>query len=99
MFLRLGIALTAYTLGLASISLASQPGTVLHLAEQLSTSSPVLFTAVKFALAFPISYHLCMGMRHLLWDSGKFLTIKEVYATGYAALAATVVLTSALMLL
>ena len=41
----------------------------------------------KFALAFPLTYHFWNGIRHLFWDSGRFLTIKEVYITGYAVLA------------
>ncbi|KAL1492000.1 hypothetical protein ABEB36_012510 [Hypothenemus hampei] len=42
---------------------------------------------VKFLLAFPLTYHFWNGIRHLLWDLGKFLTIREVYATGWTMLA------------
>lgn len=47
---------------------------------------PPIIMALKFALAFPLSYHFFNGIRHLLWDTGKFLSIKEVYATGWAML-------------
>lgn len=41
---------------------------------------------MKFILAFPFAYHTCNGVRHFCWDYGKFLTMKEVYTTGYAML-------------
>ena len=38
-------------------------------------------------------YHLCNGVRHLLWDVGYGLDLRSVYAGGWAVLAATAVLT------
>lgn len=40
-------------------------------------------------------YHLCNGIRHMLWDTGKMLDLKSAYASGLAVLAGTVVLTAA----
>lgn len=51
----------------------------------------------KAIIAFPFAYHTCNGIRHLCWDMGKFLTIKEVYLTGYAMLGASALLTGALL--
>nr|CAD7577116.1 unnamed protein product [Timema californicum] len=48
--------------------------------------APASVLVLKFALAFPFSYHYCNGVRHLLWDMGRFLTLKEVYTTGYVML-------------
>jgi len=59
----------------------------LHCAH--STIGTILLMGWSWAFAF----HLCMGVRHLLWDMGLFLDIKDVYKTGYVALAASVVLT------
>ncbi|KAH3683770.1 hypothetical protein WICPIJ_005259 [Wickerhamomyces pijperi] len=42
---------------------------------------------IKGALAFPFFFHLGNGIRHLIWDAGKELTLKGVYRTGYAVLA------------
>lgn len=39
-------------------------------------------------------FHLCTGIRHLLWDSGHFLAIKDVYKTGYIALVVSTALTA-----
>src|ERR1700688_326292 len=38
-------------------------------------------------------YHLCSGIRHLFWDAGYGFEIRSAYRTGYAVLAATVLLT------
>ena len=38
-------------------------------------------------------YHLCNGIRHLWWDTGRGLELGSVYAGGWAVLAATAVLT------
>lgn len=62
----------------------------LFLACAHSTVGTILLMGWSWAFAF----HLCMGVRHLLWDMGLFLEIKQVYRTGYVALAASVVLTA-----
>jgi len=38
-------------------------------------------------------YHLCNGIRHLAWDAGYGFEIRDAYRSGYAVLAATLVLT------
>ncbi|KAK1230425.1 cytochrome b subunit of succinate dehydrogenase, Sdh3p [Marasmius sp. AFHP31] len=45
--------------------------------------------AGKALLSAPFAFHSFNGVRHLLWDSGKFLTVKGAYQTGYAVLGAT----------
>ena len=45
----------------------------------------------RSAVAF--FYHLCNGIRHLAWDAGYGFEIRAAYLSGYAVLAATVVLT------
>jgi succinate dehydrogenase (ubiquinone) cytochrome b560 subunit len=59
------------------------------LIDAISTLPEWLKGAGRFALALPFTYHTFNGVRHLSWDLGKFLTIKGVYATGYATIAAT----------
>lgn len=70
-----------------------------HFSENLAVLenmhlSPALLVIVKATLAFPFCFHFANGIRHLAWDMGKFLTIKEVYLTGYSVLAASVILTA-----
>lgn len=51
-------------------------------------------TSAKLALVYPFFFHLGNGVRHLIWDSGRELTIKGVYRTGYAVLGFTALLGS-----
>ncbi|BEJ14903.1 hypothetical protein CspHIS471_0406700 [Cutaneotrichosporon sp. HIS471] len=52
-----------------------------------------LKTSVKLAVAAPLTFHTFNGVRHLMWDVGKGLTLKGVYKSGYAVLAATAIST------
>jgi succinate dehydrogenase / fumarate reductase, cytochrome b subunit len=46
-----------------------------------------------FGWSVALFYHLCNGIRHLMWDAGYGLELKSVYASGWAVLAATAALT------
>ena len=48
-----------------------------------------------FAWSWSLLYHLCNGIRHLLWDTGRNLDIKNAYRTGYIVVVASIVLTIA----
>ena len=54
-----------------------------------STVGMLLLMGWSWAFAF----HMCMGVRHMFWDMGLFLEIKQAYKTGYVALAVSVILT------
>lgn len=63
-------------------------------------SLPVIIKlGFKAACAYPFVYHVGNGIRHLIWDFGRELTIPGVYRTGYAVLAATAVVGSYLAFL
>jgi succinate dehydrogenase / fumarate reductase cytochrome b subunit len=49
--------------------------------------------ALLFGWSVALFYHLCNGIRHLWWDTGRGLELGSVYAGGWAVLAATAVLT------
>lgn len=88
-----GLALTGYATVLAVGALAL-PHDISHyitMIESLQLSAPTLL-ATKFVLAFPATYHTVNGVRHLFWDLGRFLSIKEVYTTGYTMLGISTVL-------
>jgi succinate dehydrogenase / fumarate reductase cytochrome b subunit len=42
---------------------------------------------------FSLFFHLCNGIRHLVWDSGYGFDLKTTYATGWAVVAASAGLT------
>ncbi len=44
-------------------------------------------------VAVAFFYHLCSGIRHLAWDAGYGFEIRDAYRSGYAVLAATLILT------
>ena len=49
--------------------------------------NPLLIYGAKFLIAFPFTYHLCHGLRHLYWDAGNGFTLKQVKIAGYISLA------------
>lgn len=59
--------------------------------------SPLIILAAKFLIAFPFSYHLVNGMRHLIWDCGYLITIKNVNVTGYLVLAVSLAMAAMLV--
>lgn len=49
-----------------------------------------------FVFSACLVYHFLNGLRHLAWDSGRGYDIPRVYASGYAVLVLSVVITGAL---
>ena len=49
-----------------------------------------------FAFSASLVYHFLNGIRHLFWDAGHGYEIPRVYASGYAVLVLTVLLTAGL---
>ena len=46
-----------------------------------------------FGWTFALFYHLCNGVRHLFWDAGRGFELPQVYASGWAVVAASIALT------
>lgn len=46
-----------------------------------------------FLFSFAFFYHLCNGLRHLWWDSGRGFEISQIYASGWIVVVASVTLT------
>lgn len=51
-----------------------------------------------FGWLFALVFHFLNGIRHLVWDTGHWLTLKGSYASGYAAFFGSVILTILLWL-
>jgi succinate dehydrogenase / fumarate reductase cytochrome b subunit len=47
------------------------------------------------AWSYALFYHLCNGIRHLVWDAGYGFTMNAVYRGGYLMVAASLLLTAA----
>ncbi|EED18042.1 succinate dehydrogenase cytochrome b560 subunit [Talaromyces stipitatus ATCC 10500] len=54
---------------------------------------------VKLGLALPVTFHSFNGVRHLLWDTGRFLTNKQVIQTGWTVVGLSTISALALALL
>lgn len=52
-------------------------------------------TLMLLGWTFTLFYHLCNGVRHLLWDAGHGLELEEAYASGYMVIAGAVAMTAA----
>jgi succinate dehydrogenase / fumarate reductase cytochrome b subunit len=85
-FMSLGALLLAYWL----LALASGP---VAYADALGIlgSGPVM--VLLFGLSFCFFYHLCNGIRHLAWDAGWGFELPQVYASGWAVVIASFLLT------
>ncbi|OKL64154.1 hypothetical protein UA08_00331 [Talaromyces atroroseus] len=42
---------------------------------------------LKFSIAMPFTFHSFNGVRHLIWDTGRFFTNKQVIQTGWTVVA------------
>uniref|UniRef100_A0A1B0A8P3 Uncharacterized protein n=1 Tax=Glossina pallidipes TaxID=7398 RepID=A0A1B0A8P3_GLOPL len=92
-----GMVLTAgvWALGLAALISPQDIGNYASVIEGLHLGGGTL-TVLKFMFAFPLAFHTANGVRHLLWDTGRFLKIKEVYSTGYVMVGMSFVLAAML---
>ena len=48
---------------------------------------------VLFLLTWVLFYHLCNGIRHLIWDSVHAFELRSIYASGWIVVAASLLLT------
>ena len=86
-----GIALSAGTILLVLwlVAAASGPTPYAHVQGFIGSWIGLV---LLFGWTVSLFYHLCNGIRHLWWDTGQGLELPAVYASGWAVLAATSVL-------
>lgn len=66
--------------------------------EYLLSIEPNLIKLPIMAISFAWFYHLCNGIRHLIWDSGYCFTIKAINVTGWLVIACSFAMSLALWL-
>jgi succinate dehydrogenase / fumarate reductase cytochrome b subunit len=90
-----GIALVVGAFGLAWFLLMLSLGPDAAETAMRCVGSPL---GLLFAFGFSLSlmFHLCNGIRHLLWDAGRGYDIPTVYKSGYTVFVLTFVLTAAI---
>lgn len=90
-----GVGLGLGAFGLTAWLLAGAAGPWAFSAVQaVFLSAPGL--VLLFLLTLALFYHLCNGIRHLIWDSVHAFELRSIYAGGWAVLGASLILTLAL---
>ncbi|EAL69838.1 succinate dehydrogenase [Dictyostelium discoideum AX4] len=89
-----GICLALGITGLAGVTLFA-PHDAIHYIQLLHTQYPALVYPAKFAVALPLTYHFCTGVRHIIWDETvKGLSISQIESSGKVLLAVVAVLST-----
>jgi succinate dehydrogenase / fumarate reductase, cytochrome b subunit len=89
----IGLSLVAVALALWFAAIAFGGFTLI---DSLLNWRPVKLLLILALWAF--FFHLCNGIRHLLWDSGRGFDLNMVTFSGYAVAAASLILTLATLL-
>lgn len=89
----------ALTCGYAAATILNYPLDVDAVVAAFAGLPLVVKAGIKATMAFPFVFHSFNGLRHLIWDTGKELTLKGVYRTGYVVLGLTGVIGSYLAFL
>jgi len=76
----------------------SYPAALAAVGEMGLLAAPLVFAA-KFAIVWPVMFHLFNGFRHLSWDMGWGFQIVDLYKTGYAVSALSLLATLAICLI
>ena len=86
-----GLAGIVYGFGITSSLNIFPVNLTMKICEMITVLPLPLVLAGKFVLATPFMYHLFNGVRHLIWDTGRALTLRGVYVTGWAVNIATLI--------
>jgi succinate dehydrogenase / fumarate reductase cytochrome b subunit len=89
-----GVALSVFALifGLTGFLYSIASGAKAY-DEFVNCISSPLTMLVFFGLTFMLFYHLCNGIRHLMWDAGHGFDIPTMTKTGYAVIGLATTLT------
>lgn len=89
-----GIALMVGTLMLTCWLVSAATGPTAYEVLQVWMAG-IIGRLLLLGWTFALFYHLCNGIRHLLWDAGWGFELKQVDITGWTVVAAAAVLTVA----
>ncbi|MDE0796794.1 MAG: succinate dehydrogenase, cytochrome b556 subunit [Alphaproteobacteria bacterium] len=87
-----GIALAVGTLMLVCWLIAAATGESAFNEVQAFLGS-IIGRLLLLGWSFALFYHMCNGLRHLFWDTGKGFEIETAYMTGRIVIAASILLT------
>lgn len=89
-----GVVALSYALLVASGALFLPNGveSYVSMIQSFDLSRASIFI-IKVLLGAPFAFHYANGIRYCAWNAGKWLALKDVYATAQKAFIATGVLT------
>lgn len=87
----LGLGVLIYGMGVNSV-FASHTNWARSLDWVAAVFPAWSLTTLKVLVATAVAYHLCNGIRHLLWDYGYGFQLKQLYTSGYFVIALTLVI-------
>ena len=90
-----GVALSLRAIGLAAWLVAGAAGPVAFDYAQAAMHS-IAGRMILVLASWAVFYHLCNGIRHLIWDSVHAFELRNIYAGGWAVVVTSLVLTCAL---
>ena len=88
----IGVALSVGTLLLVAWLIAVAAGSQAYSVAQ-SFSNSWLGLLMMLGWTFSLFFHLCNGIRHLIWDAGHGFELRTIYASGWTVVAASTALT------
>jgi succinate dehydrogenase / fumarate reductase cytochrome b subunit len=92
-----GVALSVGLIVLTIWLVALSTGAAAY--EQITAVLQSIFGRLLLVgLSFAFFFHLCNGVRHLFWDVGKGFEMRQVNASAWSVILATIVLTLGLWL-
>ncbi len=92
-----GVALSVGLIVLTIWLVALSTGAAAY--EQImSAMQSIVGRLLLVGFSFAFFFHLCNGVRHLFWDVGKGFEMRQVNASAWSVILATIVLTLGLWL-
>lgn len=86
-------AIGLFVLGWGLYALAAGPESY---ATFIAVATHPVGLLMLFGWTFSVCYHLCNGIRHLIWDTGHLFDIKQATLAGYIVLAVAILMTGGL---
>jgi len=89
--------ITGIALSVGSLLLVAWIESAVYSAEAFATLSRFLGSFIGqlmlFGWTFSLIYHSVSGVRHLLWDTGRLLEVKQIYSSSKVVVAIAIVVT------
>ena len=89
-----GVLLSVAAVGLVVWLVAAATGPHAYAAGH-GVFASVIGQIVLFAATFAFFLHFCGGIRHLIWDAGYGFELGAIYASGWAVVGLSIILTLA----